>query len=676
MKKWFILLLTLCVALSSLAPFALSEADSTITLTILHTNDTHGSGISASTESMIRFSQIPAMKDVFENVVLVDAGDFSAGTVYASLTNGLATINAMRLLEYDAVVLGNHEFTANRSMFIDALTEEASEQTVGEPVALVNANVTGDEQLESLPEYIIIEREGVKIGIFGVTTPSTVITASPSACEGLTFENVSAASQRCVDALNAEGAQVIICLAHLGYDTGDQGADGITSNAIAANVEGIDVIIDGHAHQTLMGADAIRIDDTLIVSTGTAMANVGWVELCVDANTHEVLSSESASISAADALNFYAEDDVVHAYLDGVVNQVDTEAGEVFANISMGLYGGNYTNGNITASIARRGETNANSMMADAKLAAAKEFFAGSEYEDLPIVALLCGGSCRSSIAAGDVAYSDVMSLFLSGGMGSSGLYVKTTGAVLWEAIEWGLSALTDQNPETGEIYANGSYHGRFPNLAGVSYVYDIRNEPSTPIDYTSDTYAMGSRLVSVTLDDGTETTPDSDLELVMCISSYELEGGDGYYCFAAAEEAGLLTEIGEATVTSLEATTQYMAQLYAETGDVYYPLNSSRVTVIGDYSADSFKSTVTVVDAENAVLGGIDVDLYVNYGEADGIEWELVGSYTTDASGSFAVQLRNGPQETRVEANGISSDIKYVDNYAGLINTTLTLNS
>ena len=225
-------------------------------------------------------------------------------------------------------------------------------------------------------------------------------------------------------------------------------------------------------------------------------------------------------------------------------------------------------------------------------------------------------------------------------------------------------------------IRDSGSYHGRFPNLAGVSYVYDIRNEPSTPIDYTSDTYAMGSRLVSVTLDDGTEITPDSDLELVMCISSYELEGGDGYYCFAAAEEAGLLTEIGEATVTSLEATTQYMAQLYAETGDVYYPLNSSRVTVIGDYSADSFKSTVTVVDAENAVLGGIDVDLYVNYGEADGIEWELVGSYTTDASGSFAVQLRNGPQETRVEANGISSDIKYVDNYAGLINTTLTLNS
>ena len=120
-------------------------------------------------------------------------------------------------------------------------------------------------------------------------------------------------------------------------------------------------------------------------------------------------------------------------------------------------------NGEVTASIARRGETNANSMMADAKLAAAKAFFVGSEYEGLPIVALLCGGSCRSSIAAGDVSYADVMSLFLSGGMGSSGLYVKTTGAVLWEAIEWGLSSLTGQDPETGEIFANGSYHGRFP---------------------------------------------------------------------------------------------------------------------------------------------------------------------------------------------------------------------
>ena len=675
MKKWLSLLLTLCIVLSGLACCALGEADGTITLTVLHTNDTHGSGISAASESMIRYSQIPAMRDEFENVILIDAGDFSAGTVYASMTDGLASINAMRLLGYDAVVLGNHEFTDSRTAFIEALTAGSGDGLVGGPVAVVNANVTGDGLLESLPQGILVERDGVKVGIFGVTTPSTVITASPSACEGLTFENVSTAAQRCVDELDAQGAEVIICVAHLGYDGSDQGADGITSNAIAANVEGIDVIIDGHAHQTLMGETAVRIGSTLIASTGTAMANVGWIELAIDADTHEVLSSTSAAITAADALNFFPEDETVRGYLDGVVAEVDAEAGEVFANISMALYGGNYTNGEVTASIARRGETNANSMMADAKLAAAKAFFAGSEYEGLPIVALLCGGSCRSSIAAGDVSYADVMSLFLSGGMGSSGLYVKTTGAVLWEAIEWGLSSLTGQDPETGEIFANGSYHGRFPNLAGVSYVYDIRNEPSTPIDYTSGEYKMGSRLVSVTLDDGTQITPDSDLELIFCISSYELEGGDGYYCFAEAEKAGELVQIGEATLSSLDATTQYMAELYEETGDVYYPLNSGRVTVIGDYTAETFESVVTVVDGENAVLGGLNVDFYVNYGEADGAEWVLVGNYTTDASGCFTVELRNGPQETRVVANGVESDIKYVDNYAGLINTTLAVN-
>ena len=74
-------------------------------------------------------------------------------------------------------------------------------------------------------------------------------------------------------------------------------------------MEGIDVIIDGHAHQTLMGETAVRIGSTLIASTGTAMANVGWIELAIDADTHEVLSSTSAAITAADAAELLPEDE-------------------------------------------------------------------------------------------------------------------------------------------------------------------------------------------------------------------------------------------------------------------------------------------------------------------------------------------------------------------------------
>ena len=119
--------------------------------------------------------------------------------------------------------------------------------------------------------------------------------------------------------------------------------------------------------------------------------------------------------------------------------------------------------------------------------------------------------------------WAQIMDLSLNAGMDPSGVYVKTTGAVLWETVEWGLSCLIAQDPETGAISADGSYHGRYPNLAGAVYTYDIRKEGSTPLDFDPETYKMGSRLVSLTLDDGTEITKDSDVELILCTNEFEL---------------------------------------------------------------------------------------------------------------------------------------------------------
>lgn len=86
-------------------------------------------------------------------------------------------------------------------------------------------------------------------------------------------------------------------------------------------------------------------------------------------------------------------------------------------------------------------KTNAVSLEADGRLREAQRYFEGTEYEDLPIVSLVCGGSCRTAIPAGDVSVAQIMDLSLNAGMDPSGVYVKTTGAVLWETVEWGLSA-------------------------------------------------------------------------------------------------------------------------------------------------------------------------------------------------------------------------------------------
>ena len=246
MKKLLSLLLALCMLLTCVTVMA--ESADAITVNILHTNDIHGAGITKPTEKMIRYSQIATMKKSFENAILVEGGDYTQGTAYVALTDGLAVINAMRLAGYDVATLGNHEFTAYRSHFITSLVSETGEGLVGSPVAVVANNVYGEPVLETQPKVFIVEREGVKIGFFGLATPTTLTTGNPAVNVGITIGNICDASKAAVEELKAQGAEIIVCLAHLGYDAAVTDWNGDSSVSVATNVEGIDVIIDAHFH--------------------------------------------------------------------------------------------------------------------------------------------------------------------------------------------------------------------------------------------------------------------------------------------------------------------------------------------------------------------------------------------------------------------------------------------
>lgn len=678
MKKLLSVVLSLAMMLSLAMP--VMAADEIVEINILHTNDTHGSGIEAASGSMMRYSQIKTLKDSLDNALLFDAGDVTAGTLYATMTDGLASINAMRMAGYDAMCFGNHEFTGIREKVVEmVIGAEGStvdgEELKGEPIDLINSNIydpSDETALDEQSAYQIYEVDGVKVGVFGIVTPLTSTVASPSELGDIEFEDPKAVAAAAVTALQAAGADYIVCLAHCGYEEADTVN---TSNAIAS-VAGVDLVIDGHAHQSLMGTDAKGDADTLIVSTGTALAAVGKVTVKFNKTTGTLVSATSSAIAASTDI---AEDAEIKAYLDGVVTDVKTATNEKIGYTSMGLYGGNYTNAGKTASIARRGETNVNSLIADARKLAAEEYMANQPaYKDLPVVALTCGGGVRATIPAGDITYASVLSLFLSGGTGG-GTYVQIEEKLLWEIIEWGLSCLTEQDATTGAISANGGVHGRFPNFAGVSYTYDITKtgshwvkdgEPLLSWGDEGATYVMGERVQSVKIGNK-EISKDSTDKLVLVTSDYEMGGGDGYGMLARELAAGNVVEIGYG-ISSFEATANYIKALYAEDGDAYYPLQSGRVKNVAEvYTADKFTSTIVVADKEGVVLDEVKFDLYANYGTAEGVKWEKVGSFVTDENGSFTAELKNGPQELKVVApDGTESDIKYVDNYAGLINS------
>ena len=90
----------------------------------------------------------------------------------------------------------------------------------------------------------------MKVGVFGLATPETRTKADPSKMPGITFpetEELYACAQEQVDALTEAGADLIVCLGHLGVD--DESA-GNRSIDVCENVDGIDLFIDGHSHST------------------------------------------------------------------------------------------------------------------------------------------------------------------------------------------------------------------------------------------------------------------------------------------------------------------------------------------------------------------------------------------------------------------------------------------
>ncbi|WP_415972969.1 bifunctional metallophosphatase/5'-nucleotidase, partial [Anaerotignum lactatifermentans] len=270
-------------------------------LVVIHTNDIHG--YYATAEESVGIAGVAALKDYYEaqgaDVVLLDAGDFSQGTTLVNHSNGLKAAEYLAAADYDAVSLGNHEFDFG----FEALKDTAAVLKAAD-IPIIDANVL--KKGTDTPYFeanTIVETDGMKVGIFGLDTAETRTKSSPSSVKDLTFldgQEMFDCAQAQVDALEAEGCDYIIALTHLGVD---EESTGRRSTDLAEAVDGIDLIVDGHSHTVMDGGQ--MVGDTMIVSTGSYLANVGTV--VVDKATGE----ETAKlISAADyAANYGTYDE-------------------------------------------------------------------------------------------------------------------------------------------------------------------------------------------------------------------------------------------------------------------------------------------------------------------------------------------------------------------------------
>ncbi|MBA1334188.1 MAG: 5'-nucleotidase [Firmicutes bacterium] len=438
------------------------------TLTILHTNDMHGFFVEGASDGMgaaklaAKVNEIRANE---KNVLFLDAGDAVQGNNLVTLSKGENAIRVMNSMKYDAMTAGNHEFDYGK----DRLAELAGMAEF--PV--LAANIKKQDGSNFLTPYIIKEMDGLRVGIFGIATPETTYKSHPKNSEGLIFESPVETAKAMVEELKGK-VDVIIALCHLGLEGED------TSDRVAENVTGIDVLIDGHSHTEL--AQGKVVNGTLIVQAGEKTKNLGIVKLAVKDG---VVVGKTASLFTKQQAESLEEDDAVKAVISEARAANEIIEAEVVA-ISPFVLDGERAN-------VRTGETNLGNLITASMLD-----ISGAD------VALMNGGGIRASIDAGDVTKGEILTVLP---FGNTLTVIKVTGADIKAAIENGI----DSYPEA---------KGAFPHIAGMTVTFDATKE-------------AGNRVVEITV--GGEPLDESKT-YTLVTNDFLAAGGDGYSMFAGKE--------------------------------------------------------------------------------------------------------------------------------------------
>ncbi|GAE05938.1 5'-nucleotidase C-terminal domain-containing protein [Paenibacillus sp. JCM 10914] len=495
-------------------------------LTILHTNDTHANLDTVNSPNNIarRVTAIKEAKAAAINPLLVDAGDVFSGTLYFNQYLGLADLEFMNLVQYDAMTFGNHEFDKGSEVLNDFI-EQAEFPFVSSNVNFsadpllrgkFKDEVTRDPLKGNVYPAIIMEVDGEQVGLIGLTTEDTANIASPGL---VTFDHAVQKARETVAMLQLEGINKIIVLSHLGYDEDVK---------LAKQVEGIDIIVGGHSHTKLDQAVVDRTDNEpkLIVQTGEKGQFLGRLEVLFD--DEGVLQSwDSNLISIDEKVNdqYVVQPDpealniLNTKYKPGVEQLKQTEVGVTEVRL------------NGDRADVRTKETNLGNLIADGMLDAAQA--AGTN----AVIALQNGGGIREPIEAGTITMGDVMTVLP---FNNDLVTITLTGQEIKDAMENGVSKTPAQD-------------GRFPHIAGMKFFYDS-------------TKPEGSRVLRI------QVKGKNGYELLDLTKSYEVatnaftaKGGDFY---APLEKAYSEGRVNLLYIPDYEVFSNYVKKVGTITGE------------------------------------------------------------------------------------------------------------
>lgn len=505
-------------------------------LTIIHNNDGEsqlvnaGSGLEdyggiARFKTLVDDLKAEAASDDNEfdsdGIVTLSSGDnFLAGPEFTASLNtgplgGRTYYDAIALtsIGYDAIQLGNHDFDFGPDLLADFIGQVS---TSTDPSYLgANLDFSGEAALQALvtsgkiAPSKIVTTGGMQIGIVGAVTPDLPLISSPG---DVIVNTVQPAVQSAIDGLITAGVDKIVLISHLQSITEEL--------ALIPQLSGVDVVIAGGGDEllanpgdTLIPGDtadpalpypliAQNLDgkDVAVVTTPGSYRYAGRLRIGFDSNG-DVIAWDGGPVRVsgvgADAV---AEDPTIKAAVtDPVVDFLDDLDQLVIADSEVDLDG-------LRAHV-RTTETNEGNLIADALLWQANQAAADAGV-GLAQVAIQNGGGIRNDtvIAAGDITELDTFDMVPFGNFVT--IVEDIPPSQLKDLMEHAVSAVETVN-------------GRFGQIAGMQVIYDLRNDP-------------GSRIVSITLDDGTKIVEDGvpvpgAPSVNVATIDFLARGGDGY---------------------------------------------------------------------------------------------------------------------------------------------------
>lgn len=494
--------------------FALSAVSTAmaqeVNIKLLGTSDIHGRVVPWSYGADVEdksgsYAQIATyVKDVRKNnknVVLVDVGDaiqdnqvdvFAKDKKYYKDHPVPKVLNEMK---YDVFVLGNHEFNFG----MEALDEILKDIKAKKLTANFYYKKNDKRYIDATT---IIEKDGVKLGIIGLSTPmSAKFEEDTGNLKDMKFTSPTEEARTQVEKLKAKGVDAIIVIAHMGIENENNIPDTGMRDVINA-VDGIDVVIAGHMHKDVPSE---TIKNTLITEPHRYGTVVSEVDLTFDINDKKEVKLVKKESKTVPVKALEADKKIEEIYKP--YHEKLRELNNVVIGQTANEMVPQETKHGVSAAFSK--DTGLSSFINDVE-----QYYSGAD------VVTFSFDHQKARMDKGDIKKKDIIFNYRYAG-GDVTVY-ELTGKQLKEYMEWSANYFDTIQPGDTEYRYNAerkkSKYVTYDIFGGVNYKIDLRNP-------------QGSKIVDLTLADGRPVTDDMKLKVGM--NSYrfaQLNGKGGIW--------------------------------------------------------------------------------------------------------------------------------------------------